>query len=512
MKDNNNNMSISSSAELALKNAQARLKNVGIELFDYQVDGVKWMLERELNPDGTYYTGGLLCDDPGLGKTLQAISLMLANPVDKTLIVVPISLMEQWRDQIRKVWPEAKMRLCHGPNGSFNSYEEINGHFDVVISGYTKMFDVDANVKDYRRTIMHSVEWGRIILDECHTIRNKNSKTFKGCFDLRAKFRWGLSGTPLQNRVDDLVSLFRFIHVPEAIIKSNLEVLKDNYVKRRNKSLVADKYKGLNIKIVDIPFTDDKEREFYTKVKDEVKREYLRIMNEEDTSGAMMELFELLLRLRQATIHPNLVIKGLAKKFKVLKPNLWKGSSTKITKIIELFSSHTTEDKSLIICHYQEEMDLLKHYISRAFPDLRIEIFNGQMDLTNRNACVRRCTCGEVDVLLIQIMAGGVGLNLQVFNKVYMMTPNWNPGNEIQAIARCHRIGQTRNVEVYKLIIKEDDFPTIDEKIISIQVDKRDLMVHYLGDTSLEFNEYFSSQTPMKQGLNMKDMRKLLLT
>jgi len=503
-------MAHSARVENAFKNAQTRLSSVGIELFDYQVDGVKWMLERELNETSTYYTGGLLCDDPGLGKTLQTIALILANPVPKTLIVVPISLMEQWRDQIRKIWPEAKMRLCHGPNGSFSSNAEISGHFDIVISGYSKMFDVSTNDNDYRRTIMHSVEWGRVILDECHTIRNKNSKTFKGCFDIRAKFRWGLSGTPLQNRVDDLVSLFRFIHVPEAIIKDNLEDLKDNYIKRRNKSLVADKYKNLDIKIVDVPFTDDKERQFYEKVQDEVKNEYLRILQEEDSSGAMMELFELLLRLRQATIHPNLVIKGLAKKFKVKNPNLWRGSSTKITKMIELFSQQSEDDKSLVICHYQEEIDIIHKYLTRAFPDKRIEIFNGQMDLNHRNACVKRCLDGEVDVLLIQIMAGGVGLNLQVFNKVYMMTPNWNPGNEIQAIARCHRIGQTRNVEVFKLIIKEEDIPTIDEKIINIQIDKRDLMAHYLGDDSLQFNENFCSQTGNRHGLNMRDMGKLL--
>jgi SNF2 family DNA or RNA helicase len=273
---------------------------------------------------------------------------------------------------------------------------------------------------------------------------------------------------------------------------------------------VADKYKNLDIKIVDVPFTDDKERQFYEKVQDEVKNEYLRILQEEDSSGAMMELFELLLRLRQATIHPNLVIKGLAKKFKVKNPNLWRGSSTKITKMIELFSQQSEDDKSLVICHYQEEIDIIHKYLTRAFPDKRIEIFNGQMDLNHRNACVKRCLDGEVDVLLIQIMAGGVGLNLQVFNKVYMMTPNWNPGNEIQAIARCHRIGQTRNVEVFKLIIKEEDIPTIDEKIINIQIDKRDLMAHYLGDDSLQFNENFCSQTGNRHGLNMRDMGKLL--
>ena len=501
--------------ESRFEKARLALEEQGITLFDYQIEGVKWMIEHELNPNGIFQsTGGLLCDDPGLGKTLQTVALMMANPVPKTLIVCPISLIEQWRLQIKKAWPEAKIQNNTG-NGRLNNYRDIVniGDHDVIITGYSQVWGTDSD-QNYMKTILHSTEWGRVVLDECHIIRNKRSKVFQGCHDLKAKYRWGLSGTPLQNKIDDLKSLFQFINIPHVFIVNNLDMLLERFIMRRNKDLVAEKYKNLKINVLDVPFDTDKEREFYLKVEQEVHTEYLKLIKEGDTPN-MMHLFELLLRLRQATIHPNLVIKGLAKKFGVKKPQLWKGSSTKINKLMELFANHEESDKSLVVCHYQEEIDQARIYLSKAFPKLRIEVFNGGLSLEARNDLVRRCMKGEVDVLFMQIMAGGVGLNLQIFNKVFLLTPNWNPGNEIQAIARCHRIGQTRDVEVFKIVIRDEALETctIDERILEVQIEKRDLMASSLNDDTFKFNEQFKNSNGLRAGgcgLTLKDMKKLL--
>lgn len=501
--------------ESRFEKARAALQEQGIELFDYQVEGVKWMIEHELNPKGILQsTGGLLCDDPGLGKTLQTVALMMANPVSKTLIVCPISLIEQWRLQIKKAWPEAKIQINdrNGLLANYNDIKRIKDH-DVIITGYSRVWATDRE-QNYMKTIIHTTEWGRVVLDECHTIRNKKSKVFQGCFDLKAKYRWGLSGTPLQNKIDDLKSLFQFIHMPHHAIVNNLDMLLERFIMRRNKSLVAEKYKNLKVNVLDIPFDTDKEREFYVKVEEEVQKEYLKLINEGETPN-MMEIFELLLRLRQATIHPNLVIKGLAKKFDIKKPQLWKGSSTKINKMMELFANQEEDDRSLVVCHYQEEIDQALIFLGRAFPKLRMEVFNGGLSLEARNDLVRRCMKGEVDVLFMQIMAGGVGLNLQIFNKVFLLTPNWNPGNEIQAIARCHRIGQTRDVEVFKIVIRDDviEKSTIDERIIEVQIEKRDLMVSSLNDETFKFNEQFKNSNGLKAGgcgFTLRDMKKLL--
>jgi SNF2 family DNA or RNA helicase len=133
------------------------------------------------------------------------------------------------------------------------------------------------------------------------------------------------------------------------------------------------------------------------------------------------------------------------------------------------------------------------------------------MNLTARDACVRQCMHGNVDVLIMQILCGGVGLNLQVFNKVYTLTPDWNPGNEIQAIARCHRIGQERDVEVFKIIIDEDEHTTVDQLLLNVQSKKRALMAECLQDPTLEFSEQFKYTGNLsKMGLTFKDFRTLL--
>ena len=483
-----------------LSEIKTTLLSAGYTLYQHQEEGIRWMLEREMN--GAPYSGGFLCDDPGLGKTLQTLALILGNSKGgRNLIICPVSLMEQWRDAARKIFPDARIRICHGPNGSFSNKTEIEtSNPFITIASYSKVFDTEKGV--FQRTILHSVQWERVICDEVHTIRNKNSKIFKGCHDIKATYRWGLSGTPLQNKVADLETLFRYLHISEVIIKDDLDSLKRDLIMRRNRHILPNAYKDLKIHIDDIDFVTEEEKQFYYNLKDEVKSEFIRVI--QDEKNVMSTIFELLLRLRQATIHPALVYNGLYRKYvadpdtdpqdlKALlaKIRYWsKRPSTKIQKLVEYFRYHTKGTKSLIFSHFTEEAELVRKFLLMEFPDLRIEIFDGSLSLEQRNAMIKRARDGEIDCMIVQIMAGGVGLNLQMFNKVYITTPDWNPSNEIQAIARCHRIGQETNVEVVKIIIKDDsEKPTIDERIIHIQQAKRELMCHHLNDQSLKFNE-----------------------
>ena len=495
----------------------AKITKAGYTLYNHQTDGIRWMLSREL--EATSFKGGFLCDDPGLGKTLQTLSLIAGNSEGgRNLIICPVSLLEQWRDAAKKIFPDARLRICHGPNGSFSNKTEIETSDPfITIASYSKVFDTEKG--EYKKTILHTVMWERIICDEVHTIRNKNSKVFKGCHDIKAKYRWGLSGTPLQNKVDDLQTLFRFLHVGEVRIKDDLEGLKTECVMRRNRHILPDAYKGLDIHIDDIDFMDDEETNFYHNLKDEVRKEFIRVS--QDEKNVMSTIFELLLRLRQATIHPSLVYNGLYRKYaedpetdprdlKALlsKIRYWgKRPSTKMTKLLEYFSNHTNITKSLIFSHFTEEAVLIRKFLLTDFPTLRVEIFDGSLSLEQRNDMIKRARNGEIDCMIVQIMAGGVGLNLQMFNKVYITTPDWNPSNEIQAIARCHRIGQMSDVEVIKIVIKEDgEKPTIDERIIMVQQNKRELMAHHLTDETLKFNENIKGSL----NLTMKDFAYLL--
>jgi len=497
----------------ALESALARIENTlkasKLELFPYQKDGVKWMLSHELSIDGMLKPVGLLGDDPGLGKTLQTISLIIGNPVGKTLIVVPVSIIQQWRQAIMRILPKAIIRVHHGSYGLFQSHTEIDAHpCEIVITGYHQLFK--AVDKKFQPTVLHSYTWGRIILDECHTIRNHQTNAYMGAFALRARCRWGLSGTPLQNKMDDLKSIFTFLHFSKSEISTQFDYMLRTYIMRRNRSIVSEKFKNLSVNIVNVPFDNEEERKFYGEVRDEIRSEYLRII-QDDGKTKMMELFELLLRLRQATVHPNMVIKGLATKYKIASPKLWTKPSTKENKLVELFQQHSKSDKTIIICHYQQEMDMIHNALSKAYPTLKIQEFNGSMNLTKRDECVRKCMHGNVDVLIMQILCGGVGLNLQVFNKVYTLTPDWNPGNEIQAIARCHRIGQERDVEVFKIIIDEDEQITVDQLLLNVQSKKRALMAECLRDPTLEFSEQFKYTGNLsKMGLTFKDFRTLL--
>ena len=496
-----------------IEDAITKIKNTlqlsKTELFPYQEEGIRWMLSHELSQTNSLKPVGLLGDDPGLGKTIQTISLILGNPVGKTLIVVPVSIIEQWRQAIHKLLPKAIIRVHHGAKNMFMSNKEIERHpCQIVITGYHQIYNVVD--KKFQPTVLHTFNWGRIILDECHTIRNQTTKAYMGAFQLKSRCRWGLSGTPLQNKVDDLKSIFSFLHFSKTEISDEFDTLRRTYILRRNRSIVADKYKNLSVNIINIPFDNEEERKFYQEVRAEIRSEYLRIIHD-DGQTKMMELFELLLRLRQATIHPNIVINGLAKKYKIDQPRLWSRPSTKETKLIQLFKQHVDNDKSIIICHYQQEMDIIQNSISKAFPNLKIAKFNGAMNLSARETCVKRCMEGNVDVLIMQILCGGVGLNLQIFNKVYTLTPDWNPANEIQAIARCHRIGQQNDVEVFKIVIDEDELMTIDQLLLNVQSKKRTLMAECLGDPSLEFSEQFiHSAKSSNMGLTFRDFKTLL--
>jgi len=515
-------------SELDIDNAYAKavkaMTDSGYTPYPHQIEGIKWMISREL--DLTNNPGGLLCDDPGLGKTLQSLAMIAANTKslvsDRTLIICPVSLLEQWSDAAKRMFPTAKIRICHGST-SFKTKRELetSGCF-IVLASYNKVFATEKGV--YLRTVLHNFPWTRVICDEVHKIKNKSSKLWKGCNDINARFRWGLSGTPIQNNIADMRSLFAFLHISDVSIRSNLDALKDTYIMRRNRHILPDAYKALSINIDDIGFTDPLEQQFYENLKAEIQREFIHLTrSSEDVKNIMSHVFELLLRLRQATIHPCLVYNGLLRKL-ITSPDgvyedidetrgklierirFWsKRPSTKISKIIELVRSQKADDKTLVVSHFVEEADLIFVFLKKQFPSLRVEIFDGSLPIHKRNEMIDRAKLGLIDCLIIQIQCGGVGLNLQMFNKVYITTPDWNPCNEIQAIARCHRIGQDRDVDVVKIIISDDSGkPTIDERIISIQNSKRMLMSDYLKDTTLEFNENFRGKGNIKS-LTMKD-------
>lgn len=490
-------------------NVFSYMESRGFKLFPYQQTGVTWMLDRELG--NSSIKGALLCDEPGLGKTIQTCAMMYGNPKSKTLLIVPGAVVHQWKDAFERILPECNIYLHHGSNRARTVSEMMMKNFNIAITTLGMVY----GRKSSFRTVLHLMKWDRIVIDEIHYIRNKSSKTAVACQELKATHKWGLTGTPIQNSESDLISLYKYIGVP-SITKSKLPVINKHLLLRRTKEMVVKynnqlKLPSLFQEIHALEFMNDRERTLYRKIKENAKEEYLEIVGNETMSNneKMVELFELLLRLRQATIHPQLVINGFQRKFDT-KFKSYGQISTKMYQIIQMIKQLDALKNVLVFCHYSEEIELMQNYLNEA--GIMNEKYTGSMSMTERKAVldkfpykkeirkimeqkqihvesiVKNVANNFPRVLLIQINAGGVGLNLQQFTEVFITSPDWNPSNEIQAIARAHRLGQTQSVTVHRFSLHDqnEEFSTIDERIINIQTKKRQLMADYLNDESLK--------------------------
>lgn len=515
------------------------LESKGFPLYKYQKNGVTWMLDREKSLK-TKIRGGLLCDEPGLGKTVQTCATMYGNPKRKTLIIVPGAVIHQWVNTIKAILPDLKIYLHKGNNRARTLGELYANPFDVAITTLGMVYKRGRNFL----TVLHSMKWDRVVIDEIHYIRNPSSKTAKGCHHLKATHKWGLTGTPIQNSIKDLKSLYCFLELPSQYMTNDgLKSANKFLMKRRTKKMVEKYNKKLRIPSLfqethAIEFSTKNERDFYKKLKEDVTGEYLDLINNRDMdmNDKMIAFFELLLRLRQASIHPQLVINGFSRKFDTTLKK-YTGESTKLDTLVKMLKEKTQKENCLVFCHFREEIDIIEKKLNAE--GIGCCRYDGSMSLKERNIAINSFTdpdsCKTLAqsrkipsdiieyingfnprVLLIQINAGGVGINLQMFSQVFITSPNWNPSNEIQAIARAHRIGQKRPVTVHRFCLydSKQEISTIDERIIGIQMGKRNLMAEYLKDkTFLETGKFDTSKirnASLKTKLTSGDFMSLL--
>ena len=483
---------------------------------EHQKVGIKWMLEKEANGHG-----GILADDPGLGKTFQALALIASSPFSSTLVVVPTSILGQWETASKLVLGNSAVHLHYGKR------PRVIPQKMMVLTTYGILLS-DKHLAN--------ISWFRVILDEVHVIKNRSSKTSKAAMQVPARYRWGLSGTPIQNTAEEAKNLFRFVagFSSDSRVAIDLPEMIRTRLLRRRKEVVLTKLPTISIESIEVTFATLQERDFYNNVRNNVKAEFKEL--QEMALSAQEEnvaIFELLLRLRQASQHPKLVLDGFARKYKetprvceqfLTKAAKWakKPPSSKHLVLLEEIQKHPYES-SLIFCQFTSEMDILEGLLAKTMDVFRLDgsmTKQRRIDTLNKVASTAPCanslnllnktgsrfwqtnqsgtglidaiqTFMEPRVFLIQIKAGGVGLNLQAFSRVYITTPDWNPCNEIQAIARSHRLGQTRDVKVVKLILKaEEDEPlTIDDRICAIQLRKRGLMSDLLNEDTLRYND-----------------------
>jgi len=439
----------------------------------YQHEGVKWLVGRELAPVNS---GGFLCDEMGLGKTVQLIATMLINPKPRTLVVVPKSIVGQWCDEVRRFAPSLSVGAFDGPKRTLP-----DGRLpDVMVAPYSVL----PERKGGSLCPLLRIAWDRVILDEGHEIRNRKGKTSIACSALRAPIRWVVTGTPVFNSMKDFVALCGFVGIPKDRVQGYTDHVRETYVLRRTKADVAKYSTRLELPPCDFENVElemyPEEADLYRDVFDEGHETVKSIFKSGNVAMHQMELLECLLRVRQVMTWPQMYLDGMAVKNGV-DPEPWTGRSRKMETLLEMIESHPSE-KALVFTQWMGEMDYIQEQLAaKSIPVFRIDGSVPKEVREERIAGFKRAD--QNAVFLIQVKAGGVGLNLQEATRVYITAPTWNPATELQAIGRAHRTGQTCKVVVRRLIYTgSDDFHSVEQSIMQLQGDKAKVCAEVLND------------------------------
>lgn len=486
--------------ESAYKLATSSLK--GRLIAPYQREGVLWMLMRELGNSSV--KGGFLCDEMGLGKTVQLIATILGNPGKKTLVVVPKSIVNQWKEEIAKFAPNLVVTMFDGPGRGLT--KEEFGATDVVIAPYSVM--VAKGKPKGTPTELHRFQWGRIILDEGHEIRNSSSKIHASLKTVVSQIRWVISGTPVYNSMGDFVALCEFVGIPKTVVQGLTDKVRKTYVLRRTKQDVSEFNERLELPPCDFQNVElemyPEELEVYKDVYETSQGIIREIFKKENSGMHAMHVLECFLRTRQVMIWPQLYIDGMAKKEDELA-EAWTGRSKKMETLFQLVQSHPDE-KSLIFCQFMEEMNHIEETLN--FCGHTVFRIDGSVDQATR---VKRLEDFKQSkekgcVFVIQIKSGGQGLNLQEATRVYITSPSWNPATELQAIARSHRTGQTNKVVVRKLVYTgTEELPSIEESMMELQEAKSVVCADVLNDHRLKGQIPASS----KRNFGVREIKKI---
>jgi len=462
----------------------------------YQREGVLWMLTMENQTSGP--KGGFLCDEMGLGKTVQMVSTMLGNPKNRTLIIVPKSIITQWVNEIKKFAPQLNVYVFDGPERNANDVFE----HDITIMPYSLL-----TISKYSE--IHGITWDRVILDEAHEIRNKRSNLFKNVCKIEADIKWIVTGTPVFNSMDDFVSLCAFLGIEKSLVQGMTNKIKDIYILRRTKDDLAKinerlKLPPCHFENVELDMFPD-ERQLYEFVfkdaQDTIKDAFKHAIS---LNSKNMVILECLLRARQCMIWPQMYLDGIAKKNQT-QPEEWIGRSNKMETLFNMIQGHPDE-KTLIFCQFVGEMDYIQKNVEEmGYITYRID---GSVPKDERDRQVvgfKKSPPGSV--FIIQIKSGGQGLNLQEATRVYITGPSWNPATELQAVGRSHRTGQTKPVYVKKLIYKETDtFVSVEEEMMALQGHKSIVCSKVLNDERIE------KQIPVKrttEKISILDIKKI---
>jgi superfamily II DNA or RNA helicase len=486
------------SFDLEFERARDQLKNFdGISAADptnefkgklrgYQREGLGW-----LNFLQQFGFGGCLADDMGLGKTVQVLALLASRRCDAkaktngrrrsatskqdgakakdrlppSLVVVPRSLVFNWIQEASRFTPALRV-LDHTGMSRLKSTDHF-ADFDLILTTYGTMIRDIAQFKDF--------EFDYVILDEAQAIKNASTETSKASRLLRGSHRLAMSGTPIENHLGELWSLFQFLNPgllgTASVFKLNtssgrsinesekalLAKALRPFILRRTKQQVAKELPAKTEQTIYCEM-DPSQRALYNELRDHYRQSLLGLIDKEGIRKSKIQILEALLRLRQAACHPGLIDKG--------KLNL---SSAKLDALLpQIHEVHEEGHKTLIFSQFTSMLAIVRDRLDR--DGYIYEYLDGKT--RDRAARVERFQNDpDCKLFLISLKAGGLGLNLTAAEYVFLLDPWWNPAVEAQAIDRAHRIGQSRQVFAYRLIARD----SVEEKVLELQSKKRDL-------------------------------------
>jgi superfamily II DNA or RNA helicase len=440
---------------------RARLpEDLHASLRHYQQQGVDWLAflrDAEL--------GAVLADDMGLGKTLQTICVLRG----RVLVVCPKSVVYNWVDEINRFRPGLRTAIYEGPK------RQIDRTADVTLMTYAVLrLDSELLAKE---------DWHIVVLDEGQAIKNLGSQTARAAFELRGKFRVLLSGTPVENRLEELWSAMHFANPgllggvshfqeryanpisngdPEAAARLRAKIRP--FVLRRTKREVLRELPSRTDTVLHVEL-DEAERSVYDAVRVATRKSVAEKLAQPGGGGVLAAL-EALLRLRQAACHAGLV------------PGQQAETSSKVERLVEALEDAVAEGhKALVFSQWTSLLDRIEPRLGAAgIPFTRLD-----GSTRDRAAVVSQFQDDAgPPVLLVSLKAGGTGLNLTAADHVFLLDPWWNPAVEDQAADRAHRFGQQRPVMVYRMVTKD----TVEERILVLQESKRRVAEVALGEAS----------------------------
>ena len=445
------------------------LTHAGLQHKDYQTQGIQFCIRSEMRASGTIATttpssilGGIVADEMGLGKTIMMIGLTISNFKKRTLIVLPVALVKQWEQQILKT--AGHHALVYYGAEKRKITPEMLAEAPIVITTYGHMIRRDMSHPHPNSHRLYALKWDRVIFDEAHHMRSRNTRIFKSVETLNVDIRWFVTGTPIQNSIHDLYALCALLGLPATYYtnKDNLHEIVKTYVLKRTKKSVGLSLPPLTIKTIVVKWDSQEEmilsRNLHSGIGCLNVPELSDQVDQDPSASASTPTWfpepspvkiGRMIQAKQSCIYPRLACR---KSVPQMPPTEDENYSSKISKVVRTILSRKDNGKrKIVFCHFRGEIDYIQARITTAFPSLVVRYLDGRTSEGDRREIL--APDAAINVLILQIQTCCEGLNLQQFSEVYFVSPDWNPAVEDQAVARCHRFGQTEPVSVFRFVM-----------------------------------------------------------